>query len=661
MRFTGGQDAHGRKYNAPDEQVDSRQSTVDGAALSSPHRSLSTLDRTVGRFLRTRGSIGRARVPRTLRASLDIAGAHNRKEPYWSRRHSIRRRALVCVPARARPTRRGGLRCAHRRPWPKGATRTRSQRCAARAVCVLPQEAPRARPRGGGRAARPAPLSRGGRGGHACARAPDVRSRRRGGPAARDARAGLVAHGAASRADGEVRKAARQATTPLTHARVLEAQALFAWKAEDREAALTHLAAARELYARQDSSSGLLRVLEEAAGVLRGAGRLGGGPGRCRTRRRRAPSRPPRPSGARARPQRPWRAFTAWVGGRRRAAELDDSAALGSERRATPASSRSPQAGRAVVDVAPGDLGRGRELPSTRRATSTRTAATRDAWRRLSCSSRTCTSPPGERESAERIAVEALGLYRLLGDAEGECRARVRRAHALVMLGRHPEAVREGRRALRCAAAVRAGPRRHVAARVGASAPPAGPRGSGARLRAGASAVSRRPARLRPRRSSRPRRRARRRSRQPRRAPCHRRARGLGRPPDPRLCLADMREVLGRRDRPHGRGDGGARRLRARPALAAAVDAAAAVLDEGPRRSRAGWPSCAPSGTVIPWWRAVLVGEPAGSCAWTLVAPRRLAADDWRGGHRRSAGPAACGPSARTLGQRGARAACSTA
>ena len=85
---------------------------------------------------------------------------------------------------------------------------------------------------------------------------------------------GLWLTGPASRAHGELRKAARQATAPLTRARVLEEQALHASKTHDREAALAHLAHAEQIYVTTACASGLSRVLEKRATVLRDAGRL---------------------------------------------------------------------------------------------------------------------------------------------------------------------------------------------------------------------------------------------------------------------------------------------------------------------------------------------------------------------------------------------------
>src|SRR5207245_4895580 len=85
---------------------------------------------------------------------------------------------------------------------------------------------------------------------------------------------GLWLTGPARLAQGELRKAARQATKPLTRGRVLEGQAVFAWKAHDLDGALAHLVEAEEIYARAAWPAGTARVLEKRAAVLRSAGRL---------------------------------------------------------------------------------------------------------------------------------------------------------------------------------------------------------------------------------------------------------------------------------------------------------------------------------------------------------------------------------------------------
>ena len=83
---------------------------------------------------------------------------------------------------------------------------------------------------------------------------------------------GLWLTGPAARAEGELRKAARLSTAPLTRARVLEEQALFASRAGEPEAALGHLAQAEEIYAAADCAAGAARVLERRGAVLREAG-----------------------------------------------------------------------------------------------------------------------------------------------------------------------------------------------------------------------------------------------------------------------------------------------------------------------------------------------------------------------------------------------------
>jgi DNA-binding NtrC family response regulator/tetratricopeptide (TPR) repeat protein len=55
----------------------------------------------------------------------------------------------------------------------------------------------------------------------------------------------------------------------------------------------------------------------------------------------------------------------------------------------------------------------------------------------------------GEHAAAELEAARALAEFRTVGDTAGECRSRVRRAHALLGAGEADEALREARRALK--------------------------------------------------------------------------------------------------------------------------------------------------------------------------------------------------------------------
>jgi DNA-binding NtrC family response regulator/tetratricopeptide (TPR) repeat protein len=62
----------------------------------------------------------------------------------------------------------------------------------------------------------------------------------------------------------------------------------------------------------------------------------------------------------------------------------------------------------------------------------------------------------GDAEPAESQAAEALAQFRAVSDLSGECRSRVRRAHALLAAQLPDEAVREARRALKAAGERRA-------------------------------------------------------------------------------------------------------------------------------------------------------------------------------------------------------------
>src|SRR4030095_12490151 len=57
----------------------------------------------------------------------------------------------------------------------------------------------------------------------------------------------------------------------------------------------------------------------------------------------------------------------------------------------------------------------------------------------------------GDAAGAESDAALALAQFRVVADRAGECRSRVRGAHALLAAGRPDEALREARRAVKAA------------------------------------------------------------------------------------------------------------------------------------------------------------------------------------------------------------------
>ena len=445
---------------------------------------------------------------------------------------------------------------------------------------------------------------------------------------------GLWHTGPASRAHGELRKAARQATSPLTRARVLEAQALFAWRAQERDEALAHLAEAEQIYDRAPWPAGIARVLEKQALVLRDAGRLEEALALQERRIEVAAGLARRDALALAHSDRGslLTALGRWEEARR---DFDHSAglfrALDDVRESTVAA-----VGRAVVDLATGDLARARAALDQARELHAERGNTRSLAESLLLVSDLHLAA-GEAEAAERTAVEGLGLFRLLQDGGGECRSRVRRAHALVALGRSMEAVREGRRATRVAAGGRVdlagmallalgrallrvdrGEAKTVFARAHASAegrPPVAPL---ARL---GLAIAR--------------------GGDPEGHEVREAVAGLEAWGDRRLLaygLADVRDVLGRRAA-LGVAEGMAAALPRMPVLTAAVDAAAAVIAEAEPVAR--WAGCMRAlAGVLPWRRAALVGDPGWDLRREDGEPRPLLADDRaRAVSREGAGP----------------------
>jgi DNA-binding NtrC family response regulator/tetratricopeptide (TPR) repeat protein len=443
---------------------------------------------------------------------------------------------------------------------------------------------------------------------------------------------GLWLTGPARLARGELRKAARQATAPLTRGRVLEGQALFAWKAHDIEGALAHLAEAEEIYARAAWPAGTARVLEKRAGVLRAAGRLEEALALHDSRIEVAGAldRPEIVALARSDRGSLLVVLGRWEEARR---DFDEAAALfharGDAREFTVAAP-----GRAVVDLATGDLARVRAPLDKARELHAEHANTRllaDTLLRLS----DLHLALGEAEAAERTAVEGLGLYRLVQDEQGECRSRVRRVHALVSLRRVTEAVREGRRAVRAAAASRAD--------LGAFALVALGRALLRADRRAADAVFARADELA----------------QQERVLQHlaRLGRACARGADPEshevrhalarleawgdrrvlaFAFADVRDLLGR-TAASVVAEGARAALPRVPVLSAAVDAAAGLLAEETPRAR--WTAVMRAlFGVLPWWRAALVGDQG----WEL---RRDAAE---------AEPLARGDLARAVAREGA-------
>ncbi len=433
---------------------------------------------------------------------------------------------------------------------------------------------------------------------------------------------GLWLTGPASRAHGELRKAAQQAKAPLTRARVLEEQGLFAWKTNDRDAALAHLAQAEQIYLATDCPTGTARVLEKRAGIMRDAGRLEEALALQERRIEVAAGLNRSDVLALARSGRAslLASLGRWEEARQ---EFDASAALfrerGDAREFTVA-----EAGRAAVDVATGDLGRARRALERARDLHADRGNTRSLAETLLRVSDLHLAA-GEADAAERIAVEALGLYRLLQDNEGECRSRVRRVHALVTLRRFTEAVREGRRACRAAADSRGDLVSFALLALGRALLRTSRREAGEVFERARGAAQGRPGYvqvadlgLAGARGVDPD------GHEVRHAIAGLEAWGARRVLA--YALADVREILGRRAAALV-AEGALAALPRVPVLSAAVDAAAAVVTEPAPVAR--WAAVMRAlATVLPWWRAVLVAESGWELCRDAAEPRPLAEDD---------------------------------
>lgn len=260
---------------------------------------------------------------------------------------------------------------------------------------------------------------------------------------------GLWLIGRVASGGGEVRRAAAEAKAPLTRGRVHEALALFAWKGQELEKAADHLRHAHAAYADGGPPAALARVLAKEAGVLRDCGRMDEALV-VQDRRLQAASAAGRSdlvAEARADRASLFTALGRWAEAER---ELDVAGELigriGDGRDAATAGLV-----RVVVDLARGDLPRARATLDRAREWMAERGNVRGLAETLLLTSDLHLAAR-QAADADRTALESLDLYRVVRDAEGQCRSRIRRAHALIELGRVADAVAEARRALAKAA-----------------------------------------------------------------------------------------------------------------------------------------------------------------------------------------------------------------
>ena len=256
----------------------------------------------------------------------------------------------------------------------------------------------------------------------------------------------------------EVRRAAGEARQPLTRGRAHETLAHFAWKGQDLDGAAAHVRSAHEAYADAGRPpAALARVLAKEAGVLRDLGRLDEAL-LVQDRRLQAATAAARGDlVAEARADRAGllAALGRWDDAAR---EIEVAADLFGR------VGRGPEAAGltgVVVDLARGDLPQARARIAVARDRAAERGDVRGLAEALLLASDLHLAAR-QAEDADRTATESLDLYRVVRDAEGQCRSRTRRAHALVELGRAGDAAAEARRALASAA-----PPRHDLAALG--------------------------------------------------------------------------------------------------------------------------------------------------------------------------------------------------
>ncbi|HVR69772.1 MAG TPA: sigma-54 factor interaction domain-containing protein, partial [Vicinamibacteria bacterium] len=260
--------------------------------------------------------------------------------------------------------------------------------------------------------------------------------------------------GRVAAARGEARRALEQAEEPLTRARALEAAALFAWKDQEISRAGELAGQSFTLYEAGGSEKGAVRALGLAAAAACDGGRTSEAMA-IHDRRLRLAARLGRPHlVAEARVERA--CVLAALG------RWDEAA--GEVEAAWPRRGLVPVAAdllRAALARARGDLG-----VAQRALGAAREALSPGARPRLAADGHVLASDValagGDAGASEREAIEAMRQFELVADRGGRCRARMRRVHALIVLGRLGEAVAEARRAAAEAAAERPDLRAHA-------------------------------------------------------------------------------------------------------------------------------------------------------------------------------------------------------
>lgn len=274
---------------------------------------------------------------------------------------------------------------------------------------------------------------------------------------------GLWATGAPGRAGRELARAASEAEEPLTRARLVETQGFLDWSGGRPEPAWRRLAEAKAIYATSRHLPGVIRVLETEAELLREAGRFDAA---LEVHRRALESADALGRlDLRARIQCARGDLLAYLGRWDAAGRDLDAAAAAFRNAGDPRELTLAGPCRAVVELARGNLAGARAvLEQARELAGADRGEPRSLAEELMLRS-DLELASGRAERAEKEAREALCVFQSLQDRDGECRARVRRVHALLERGSAAEAIREARNARRAASGRR--PDLQVLAEIG--------------------------------------------------------------------------------------------------------------------------------------------------------------------------------------------------
>jgi DNA-binding NtrC family response regulator/tetratricopeptide (TPR) repeat protein len=251
--------------------------------------------------------------------------------------------------------------------------------------------------------------------------------------------------GRVSLARNELRRSLRDASHALTHARLDEAWAWFAWREHRGDDARERLARARRIHEDAGYHEGVVRVVAAEGVLLRDAGQIGEALDAQSWRIELARKTPRLDAVAHARVDRGALLIVMGRWGEARE-ELDRAAALF---RSLKDQRENTLAGcvRAVADLATGDLVSARRAVERACELNARPGASPRALAEALLLLADVHLATGQPELAEEDCGRALRLFSLVRDRTGECWARLRRSQAILDQGRVREALREARRA----------------------------------------------------------------------------------------------------------------------------------------------------------------------------------------------------------------------